>query len=1189
MASIPVRDHLRAVLVLVALAVQVVAQTGEPEQNTEPAPAEQAVPGEQPATPVSTLDRTLTHAVGLADVVAELHGTWSMVADPGALGFVDNWQDALTAGEPPFEGAEVFEVEIPGPLEQVRTHVSYDGVVWHAHTFTAPDAWPAGRLRLHFERVNYACRVWLDGEWIGDHEGGYAPFQFDVSEHCKPGAENRLVVMVIDPGATETFGMTLKTTPHAKESWYHNWGGIVGDVTLRVLPTMQIDKPLIAHAPEGVIEARVTMSRSDGEPSRPVEATLVVRAADGAEVARVAQVVEIGVETVLWRGQAQLPHVTPLADATPLAAWHPSSPHLYDVELSVDGRPIARATTGARTFTLDERGLTLNGEPHIAKAVLYQPHHTGLGGMPPGDDALEAEVREILTAGFDMVRVHVAPAEPAFLDAADRLGLLVLEEPAIGWVDDDPALLERLESEVRWMVERDQHRACIVMWGVLNELSGTAYRYAAQLMDAMQQIDLSRPILEDSGGFFRGGRYWPAFHSELPSASRHPMVDEHYYPPYPLPPDEWQRLANHSVAGAPTFASEFGYGALLDAPRANTGFADRKIWSDERILFAGMRGASRRARKRGDGWAPDPGRAWIDAAQQLHADAAEDLIEALRVNPNLALLCYTQWRAVSKEPSAGVLAPWGERRPVFERLRAALSPLAVVVEPQRSSWRPGEKASWNVHVINDTRETLEGELAFGELGSRGKSFTRNGAFAPGITTVTFDIAIGTHAPNMTLEMAAVVATEGFEMRDESVVRSTPVVARRNFSRLVGGPDIRPVEVRVWVPDDHPDALDFIDRAGFSLASPGDGAHVVMLVHPQDIASVLTFAERMRVWHFVRNGGVAIVLGDNPAEVGLGRLLGAARGVSTLAAFPVDLHLAPAAGNFMGRVHVARRHRLGGFVPEGLERNPREIEVALMGRGDEMISPTVMVAETTVENLRAAIMTLSHLGDERGMPLVDVPYGTGIFRFVGLPLLEPLFDEPDAYRERVLAELMTFDLGQHLPRSPAKLPKLPGGLVDALAAGSAVIEEAVALGDRLSPTTSAGGRPALADDYRLPLLGRNAAIAAALDGRPDEARALIEQAALSIAHREFASTYVTVEERLLRGLEALSVTSTDLDVALADASVDWDLAVRILEHWTRATVHWTRGEHEVAIDWLGRAELMMIEAKGAGFPARGESR
>src|SRR5262249_46390457 len=116
--------------------------------------------------------------------------------------------------------------------------------------------------------------------------------------------------------------------------------------------------------------------------------------------------------------------------------WSPESPALYVLRVLVGDELVATQRFGFRRFEIRDGDVVLNGARRVLKGVLWQPHFTGTGGLVPPDAELAADAAAIKAAGFDLVRAHVRPAPPAFLDACDELGLMVLEEPAIGWVDD---------------------------------------------------------------------------------------------------------------------------------------------------------------------------------------------------------------------------------------------------------------------------------------------------------------------------------------------------------------------------------------------------------------------------------------------------------------------------------------------------------------------------------------------------------------------------------------------------------------------------------------------------------------------------------------------------------------------------------------------------------------------------------
>jgi len=901
-----------------------------------------------------------------------LEGDWQLFLDPGAVGEVDEWVTSLSQGDVPASApGEVLSLPVPGPLEALSNTASYDGVAWMVREFELPIASAGFRLLLSFGQANYQLRAWIDGEFAGEHEGGYDAFHLDVTELANPGQAQTLVVRLLDPGATATGGLSLATTPHAKESWYHNFGGLLGPVEL-----LSIDAPaptlaaLQVDPDSGVVSAEVELLNAPARAGVPVLVELAVfpiplfarwdGSVDDLSAAARGQVrCELAADALSVQISAQV--------AEPLR-WSPESPQRYAAVLLVDGEPSAEPgswrTFGFRTVSLDRDGLRLNGRLTKLFGVLYQPHWVGRDGMTPPAEYLEATVATMLDSGFNLARAHVRPAPPAFLDAADRQGLLVLEEPAIGWVEDDPGLAARLTHEIDWMVDRDHHHPSIIMWGMLNELSGKAYRYGEQMSLRVAERDPTRPVLEDSGGFF-GGRYVPSGGHELL-----PMRDEHFYPPFPLPPAERLEMASVSHDSGPTFVSEFGYGTLVDTRQAAAGFFDRQVHGDERNLFGGLHGAARRARAAGEDWlepeiaAPLVGarsesgaksagkgpagesRGWIDAAAEIQAQAARAMLEALRIQEGLDLLCYTQWRAVSSESSAGLLSPWGKERPVRAVIREALRPLMVVAMPERPSVPVGETLAFELFVVNDTGAPVWASLSVdvtGAVPSAEAAAVRLGrqVFPAGVTRVRRnDLVVSCETPGQVRLQARLTSDDELVERSRqvqvSVVDAPParqvlidtepdtvhawVAALSDHGPARAEPsastDIEPavaaasqpenLPVALHLPEGRGDLVSFAQRQGFAVTDelrtdvPWDVVSVI--ADPSSLLKALPLEQRLLMWQRVWSGGAALVLLRDPIEDAFGSLVAGHRGSRRMVAVPLAVSVAAAAGNFRGRVH-----------------------------------------------------------------------------------------------------------------------------------------------------------------------------------------------------------------------------------------------------------------------------------------------
>jgi hypothetical protein len=1079
-----------------------------------------------------------------------LDGEWGVWLDPGAVGLDEDWAAALSGGRAPV-GAPGNELTllVPGPLEGSRETLGYDGVAFYVREFVTPPLARDARATFRFDQVNHSCRVWLDGMYLGSHEGGYDSFALDASGRLAAGVRQRLVVMVIDPGSTPVHGLTLKTTPHAKESWYENHGGLLGSVSLALDDDWTIGTlGLVSDAQAGAVDVELSLLAPGGIGPHPLKLDVSVRAHEDGDA--------------LARRSIRLPHATGTALAREMRlevpdprTWSPEDPQLYTLTVDINGERLATRRFGFRTIGIAGGDLLLNGERRVLKGVLYQPHHTGQAGVTPSAEQLEQEVLDILDTGFDLVRVHVRPAAEAFLDAADRHGLLVLQEPAIGWVDDDPDLLRRMKAELDWMVARDRHHPSIILWGVLNELSGKAYRYAEPLARHLAALDSERPVLVDSGGFLVGGRVLSPGDADGSIAD---MVDEHAYPPYPLPIEEREELASLRGSGNDlVFVSEFGFGTLLDAERALVGFTERGLTLDgEAVKFRSYANLARRLADRGEPGG-DPVR--VEQAAKNQADAAEDMIEALRSNPDMDLLCYTQWRAASSESSAGLLAPWGEDRPARERVRHALRPFLVVVQPERPSIETGEEVRCQLVVVNDTGAPVSGDLCL-----RSELHPPDGVgvhvesdwlgvptFPVGVTTRTMELS-AFERPGVLRLSASVKLPD--DTQAVSTVRDVAVVAP---------PDVPDGLGAVWAPGADARARAFLRHAGFRVVrGPEEPFAAALIARPERLAEELSLEDRLALWNLAWQGGAVVVLARSPGEGEQEEMLGGARGIRTLTGLPVAPAIGAAPGNFMGRLHLAR--------PEaGTEWTP-------LGRGDEVFSPRAMFVGPLPPGSEQRMITLGHLGNRIGAPEIVLPFGKGRFHLIGVPLLDIVGDQVDPRRDSRLAFAVRGALqwaAQNLPDgAPTALDPMIQLDLSALDHGLALVDRVVALGDRASPITSAG----LGTEPRLPpgpaaaLALRRRAIEALLDGRRDESFALLQQA---------VEGFWTEELQRFLALEAVVL---ELLAERVDAETDegWDLAYDAVEMWARAVAFWFAGDTETALDWLGRAEMHLGTGAGA---------
>ena len=1150
----------------------------------------------------------------------DLAGEWGLWLDPGAVGIGDGWAAQLTAGQQPDSApGEALRLPVPGPLEALPQTMSYDGVAWLAHAFSLDEAATpaAARWRLHFDRVNYHCRAWLDGEELGTHEGSYEAFTFDLGERPLAPGGHVLVLRVLDPGRVPTDGMTLATTPHAKESWYENFGGVLGPVTLQ-----RLDRPLAelrwleVDADTGRVSTDVALEAP--LETGPVEVELsIVELPLGARWPADGHGAGLPVVATA-RGSvspdAGVGRIRLSASVPDAARWSPDSPRRYAARVRPVG--LAFADEGCRAFgfralSLDADGLHIDGHARPLAGVLYQPHFVGTGGMLPPAVQLEAQAEAMRAAGFDLVRAHVRPAPPALLEAADRIGLLVLEEPAIGWLDADPALPERLLREVDAMLERDHHHPSIVMWGLFNELSGKAYQHGELLMGHLCGRDPSRPVLLDSGGFFGRGAFRDA-HADASS----PMLDEHVYPPYPLPTNARLLLRRIAAPQGPGFVSEFGFGALVDAATARDGFFERNLRTTEAGLFGGQATSTAQSLRLAEGWTRD---GWVEASLELQASAAGEMLEALRCNPGLDLLCYTQWQAVSSESSAGLLDPWGAPRKVLGVVTRGLRPLLVAAFPERPSVLMGEQAGLELVVVNDGGAPVAAELQLewegaepadapgGEQGPRLLRLERRD-WPVGVTTV--------RGPELTFGRAGLArlrprlasdADRTLDAGREVTVAVLPLPPGRRTITLLGadGPDDdRDLQVRLFDPLGDPLVTGFAARQGFELASDllaDEGAdRVALLGDPTALATDATLSERVELWRFVERGGSAMVMLPDPSRSEFGRLVGGKRGRLHLVDVPVRVEVGSGAGNFMGRVYplleawsregpLVRTPAFGPPNPGMPWFTPRPVvhlshpdpapepSLRVLGPEEGDLTPQAMLVGELPPGSRALMLAVGPIGNRIGTVVAWVPFGRGAITFVGMPLLEPVDGRPDPRRDAVLAHLVmevASETAWHLQGAggPSSFTAGRSGPLPPLEP-----QEERAIGEALEAIRAVAG---LADRYSVIHGGSQpvpAAIARALDelnrGVSDLARRNRGQGrahllrAFESAWSDETAAFLALEQTVLDGVRRLRESGGESALLTAHEAID---------QWENGVVEWFTGRRDTAFAWLGRAELLVGE-------------
>ncbi|MFO7974476.1 MAG: glycoside hydrolase family 2 TIM barrel-domain containing protein [Candidatus Hydrogenedentota bacterium] len=621
---------------------------------------------------------------------APLDGEWQLALDPEDVGLKEQW---YAKGVP----SDTHTVTVPSVWD--IWFPDYDGVGWYYREFEVGEEWRDRYVSLEFEAVNYYAEVWLNGQSLGSHEGGYTPFSLPAGNALKIG-NNRLVVRVVDPHDTDGYGdFRPEQIPCAKENSYFTFAGIWGSVSL------------LGRSPAYITDVFI-----EPDPRRKRVAVTVTTSQPGD--------IHLSIEGTPFETTGKPGRI--LLGFPEFEYWSPQNPKLYVLQCQFLQNDSLKDQTsvrfGMREFTVKEGRFFLNSQPIFLKGVLQQPDYPRSLAAPENEELARRELTLAREAGFNMVRMHVKTPPRLSLEIADEVGLLVYEEPPIGWIADSPWMRERCEREVREMILRDRNHPSVVMWGILNESGNTDYKVknGAQsikhdLAQFARSLDPSRVVIDDSGGMNstrERSRLIRPYRDEFET-----FDDLHIYQRAPVDREIELYLEHNGAPEKLYFLSEFGFGGMEDLSDVleqygSDGMHLKDAQCLRRMLNATMSEFTDRELDR----IFESFSGFAKAAQELQCDAAEYQLSALMANPKLAGYCYTQLSDAGHEFCAGVMDRWRRPKPVFETLKSVQQEVRPLIRVERTNLTPRQEIKVRVLMINLTRTEGRADLSLQVIG-----------------------------------------------------------------------------------------------------------------------------------------------------------------------------------------------------------------------------------------------------------------------------------------------------------------------------------------------------------------------------------------------------------------------------------------------------------------------------------------
>jgi len=361
-------------------------------------------------------------------------------------------------------------LEVPGDWNTQDDRLFfYRGRVWYQTNFDYTSVPDRPRAFIYFGAVNYRADVFVNGESAGVHEGGFTPFNFEITKLVRDG-ENLLVVAV-DNTVDES------DIPSERTDWM-NYGGITRDVRLVHLPNTFIRNYEIQLA-QGTMDRISGWAQLDG---------------NSANQSVVLSIPELGIEETVQTDEEG--HAEIDIAATP-ELWSPESPNLYDIELRTETDSVTDQI-GFRTIEVQGTEILLNGKPIFLRGISIHedaPYGEGRAHSPQHAETLLGWAKEL---ECNYVRLAHYTHNEHMVRTADQLGLLVWAEIPI-WGDNikfNSATLEKAKTQLSEMMARDRNRASVVFWSIGNETPVTEERnqFMSELADFVRSEDPTRLV-----------------------------------------------------------------------------------------------------------------------------------------------------------------------------------------------------------------------------------------------------------------------------------------------------------------------------------------------------------------------------------------------------------------------------------------------------------------------------------------------------------------------------------------------------------------------------------------------------------------------------------------------------------------------------------------------------------------------
>ncbi|MHC0037090.1 glycoside hydrolase family 2 protein [Pseudoneobacillus sp. C159] len=384
---------------------------------------------------------------------------------------------------------------VPGCWEQTEKDKKSDGPVWFRKTFNVPKQWAGNQVAIHFEGVNYYCEVWLNGQKVGSHEGGWNGFQLEINKSISFTDQNELLVMVYKQGEKYPVRECLA-------GFFSDVGVIFGGIW----------KPVTLHVLSPITVEDIFVKPNIQEKS--IEIEFDIRS-------HLLKSQSITIQSVLYQPNRLLENTSTKEISIPYGSlltnlsmninlnnaiqlWNPDSPVIYTLEIKIllDGKEIDSKQTqfGFKDLHIQGDRIYLNGKPIYFRGVLHWGWYSESIAPIPTREEIREELTKVKESGFNLVKHCLYVPIKEYFEIADEMGIFIWQELPLWLPEVSSEMNNRVFYQYDRIIREIRNHPSIILWTLGCELDHSVNADFLSELYGMAKRLTNNAIIRDNSG-----------------------------------------------------------------------------------------------------------------------------------------------------------------------------------------------------------------------------------------------------------------------------------------------------------------------------------------------------------------------------------------------------------------------------------------------------------------------------------------------------------------------------------------------------------------------------------------------------------------------------------------------------------------------------------------------------------------